>query len=133
MPEHSTVTSASATQDDAHYSPRLTNDDLAPVRQQTGAGTTFFFLDVGRAQHGRLCGGGQLLYAGPASWQVLICLLAGICIVQLCANGGEAEPADGRALRGDLPSGVRRFGANIPAVIRGLIAFARYGIQTARL
>ena len=64
MPEHSTVTSASATQDDAHYSPRLTNDDLAPVRQQTGAGTTFFFLDVGRAQHGRLCGGGQLLYAG---------------------------------------------------------------------
>ena len=35
MPEHSTVTSASATQDDAHYSPRLTNDDLAPVRQQT--------------------------------------------------------------------------------------------------
>ncbi|VFS69562.1 Allantoin transport protein [Raoultella terrigena] len=68
---------------------------------------------------------------GLASWQVLLCLLVGICIVQLCANL-VARPSQ----MAGVPYAVicRQafgvFGANIPAVIRGLIAFAWYGIQT---
>ncbi len=68
---------------------------------------------------------------GLASWQVLLCLLVGICIVQLCANL-VAKPSQ----MAGVPYAVicRQafgvFGANIPAVIRGLIAFAWYGIQT---
>jgi len=68
---------------------------------------------------------------GLASWQVLFCLLAGIGIVQLCANL-VAKPSQ----MAGVPYAVicRQafgvFGANIPAVIRGLIAFAWYGIQT---
>ena len=66
---------------------------------------------------------------GLASWQVLLCLLAGICIVQLCANL-VAKPSQ----MAGVPYAVicrQAFGvfANIPAVIRGLIAFAWYGIQ----
>ncbi|MBL1736364.1 NCS1 family nucleobase:cation symporter-1, partial [Klebsiella pneumoniae] len=59
------------------------------------------------------------------------CLLVGICIVQLCANL-VAKPSQ----MAGVPYAVicRQafgvFGANIPAVIRGLIAFAWYGIQT---
>ncbi|MBW4968312.1 cytosine permease, partial [Pseudoalteromonas sp. CR1] len=66
-----------------------------------------------------------------ASWQVLIALLAGICIVQLIANL-VARPSQQAAVPYPvicrLAFGV--FGANIPAVIRGLIAVAWYGIQT---
>jgi NCS1 family nucleobase:cation symporter-1 len=68
---------------------------------------------------------------GLASWQVLLCLLVGICIVQLCANL-VAKPSQMAGVPYAVISrqafGV--FGANIPAVIRGLIAFAWYGIQT---
>ncbi len=57
---------------------------------------------------------------GLASWQVLLCLLVGICIVQLCANL-VAKPSQ----MAGVPYAVicRQafgvFGANIPAVIRG--------------
>nr|MBA2815596.1 Allantoin transport protein [Candidatus Pantoea persica] len=65
---------------------------------------------------------------GLASWQMLICLLAGICIVQLCANL-VAKPSQ----MAGVPYAVicrQAFGANIPAVVRGLIAFGWYDMQT---
>ncbi len=67
---------------------------------------------------------------GLASWQVLLCLLVGICIVQLCANlvAKPSQMAGVYAVICRQAFGV--FGANIPAVIRGLIAFAWYGIRT---
>ncbi|MCR1565849.1 NCS1 family nucleobase:cation symporter-1 [Mixta sp.] len=132
MPEHSTVTSASATQDDAHYSPRLTNDDLAPVRQQTWSWYNIFSFWMSDVHSmGGYVVAASFFTLGLASWQVLICLLAGICIVQLCANL-VAKPSQ---LTGVPYAVICRqafgvFGANIPAVIRGLIAFAWYGIQT---
>ena len=46
----------------AGYSPRLCNDDLAPTRDQNWSWYNIFsFWMSGRAQHGRLRSGGELL------------------------------------------------------------------------
>ena len=74
---------------------------------------------------------GSLFALGLASWQVLIALLVGITIVYFLCNlvakpsqqAGVPYPVVCRS-----PFGV--LGANIPAIIRGLIAVAWYGIQT---
>ena len=66
-----------------------------------------------------------------ASWQVLVALIIGISIVQhLLQPGRQAQPGHGRTVPGDQPGvfGVR--GANVPAIIRGSIAIAWYGVQT---
>ncbi|WP_010287833.1 cytosine permease, partial [Pectobacterium brasiliense] len=68
---------------------------------------------------------------GLASWQVLLCLLVGICIVQVCANlVAKPSQMSGVPYAVICRQAFGVFGANIPAVIRGLIAFAWYGIQT---
>ncbi len=74
---------------------------------------------------------GSLFALGLASWQVLIALLIGIVIVNFFCNlvakpsqaTGVPYPVICRSVFGVL-------GANIPAIIRGLIAVAWYGIQT---
>jgi NCS1 family nucleobase:cation symporter-1 len=74
---------------------------------------------------------GSLFALGIASWQVLIALVAGIVIVQVFANlvakpsqvTGVPYPVINRAIFGVL-------GANVPALIRGSIAIAWYGVQT---
>ena len=68
---------------------------------------------------------------GLTSWQVFICLIVGISIVLFFANlvakpsqrTGVPFPVICRSVFGVV-------GANIPAIIRGLIAVAWYGIQT---
>ncbi|SQK74325.1 Allantoin transport protein [Tatumella ptyseos] len=68
---------------------------------------------------------------GLAGWQVLVCLLAGICIVQWFANlVAKPSQMSGVPFAVVCRQAFGVFGANIPAVIRGLIAFAWYGIQT---
>ena len=132
MPNSQKVSPTTADSVHPHYSPRLCNEDLAPTREQNWNWYnifSFWMSDV----HSM---GGYMVAAsfftlGLASWQVLLCLLAGICIVQICANL-VARPSQ----MAGVPYAVicRQafgvFGANIPAVIRGLIAFAWYGIQT---
>ena len=76
---------------------------------------------------------GSLFALGLASWQVLIALLVGITIVLLPLQPGRQ--AVSQAHRGPVPgasaaSSFGVLGANIPAIIRGLIAVAWYGIQT---
>ena len=74
---------------------------------------------------------GSLFALGLAAWQVLIALLVGITIVYFLCNlvarpsqaTGTPYPVASRISFGVL-------GANIPAIIRGLIAVAWYGIQT---
>lgn len=116
----------------AGYSPRLCNDDLAPTRQQTWSWYNIFSFWMSDVHSmGGYVVAASFFTLGLASWQVLICLLTGICIVQFCANL-VAKPSQ----MAGVPYAVicRQafgvFGANIPAVIRGLIAFAWYGIQT---
>ncbi|MCO7263472.1 NCS1 family nucleobase:cation symporter-1 [Dickeya zeae] len=128
MPENMTPAGSAP----AHYSPRLCNEDLAPTREQNWSWYNIFSFWMSDVHSmGGYVVAASFFTLGLASWQVLLCLLAGICIVQLCANL-VAKPSQ---LSGVPYAVICRqsfgvFGANIPAVIRGLIAFAWYGIQT---
>ena len=110
----------------ASYSPRLCNEDLAPTRDQNWSWYNIFSFWMSDVHSmGGYVVAASFFTLGLASWQVLLCLLVGICIVQLCANL-VAKPSQ----MAGVPYAVicRQafgvFGANIPAVIRGLIAFA---------
>lgn len=115
----------------AGYSLRLYNDDLGPVRQSWNWYNIFAFWMSDVHSVGGYLFAASLFALGLASWQVLIALLVGICIVQLIANL-IARPSQQAAVPYPvicrLAFGV--FGANLPAVIRGLIAVAWYGVQT---
>ncbi|WP_187298611.1 cytosine permease, partial [Rhodococcus sp. BS-15] len=114
------------------YDPRLTNEDLAPLRKQTWTSYNLFAFWMSDVHSvGGYVTAGSLFALGLASWQVLIALLVGISIVYFFCNlvakpsqvSGVPYPVICRSVFGVL-------GANIPAIIRGLIAVAWYGIQT---
>ena len=114
------------------YDPRLTNEDLAPLRQQTWSSYNIFAFWMSDVHSvGGYVTAGSLFALGLASWQVLVALLIGIVIVNVFCNlvakpsqaTGVPYPVICRSVFGVL-------GANIPAIIRGLIAVAWYGIQT---
>ena len=114
------------------YDPRLANEDLAPLNRQTwGWYNIFAFWMSDVHSVGGYVTAGSLFALGLTSWQVFVCLIVGISIVLFFCNL-VAKPSQ----RAGVPYpvicrtvfGVR--GANIPAIIRGLIAVAWYGIQT---
>ncbi|WP_027504625.1 NCS1 family nucleobase:cation symporter-1 [Rhodococcus sp. UNC23MFCrub1.1] len=114
------------------YDPRLTNEDLAPLRKQTWSSYNIFAFWMSDVHSvGGYVTAGSLFALGLASWQVLVCLLVGISIVYVFCNlvakpsqvAGVPYPVICRSVFGVL-------GANVPAIIRGLIAVAWYGIQT---
>ncbi|KJK48465.1 nitrate reductase [Lentzea aerocolonigenes] len=114
------------------YDPRLTNEDLAPLKKQTwGSYNIFAFWMSDVHSVGGYVTAGSLFMLGLSSWQVLLALLVGIGVVQVFCNlvakpsqvTGVPYPVICRASFGVL-------GANVPAIIRGLIAVAWYGIQT---
>lgn len=114
------------------YDDRLTNEDLAPLRKQSWGTYNFFAFWMSDVHSvGGYITAGSLFSLGLVSWQVLVSLLVGILIVQFFCNlvakpsqvTGTPYPVICRA-----SFGVK--GANIPAIIRGLIAVAWYGIQT---
>jgi NCS1 family nucleobase:cation symporter-1 len=116
----------------AGYDDRLANSDLAPLRKQTWSSYcifAFWMSDVHSV--GGYVTAGALFSLGIASWQVLVSLVIGILIVMVFCNlvakpsqvTGVPYPVINRAI-----FGVR--GANIPAIIRGCIAIAWYGVQT---
>jgi NCS1 family nucleobase:cation symporter-1 len=114
------------------YDPRLTNEDLAPLAKQSwGSYNIFAFWMSDVHSVGGYVTAGSLFALGLSSWQVLISLLVGISIVYVFCNlvakpsqvTGVPYPVICRSVFGVL-------GANVPAVIRGLIAVAWYGIQT---
>ncbi|NKE61838.1 NCS1 family nucleobase:cation symporter-1 [Lentzea sp. PSKA42] len=115
-----------------HYDPRLTNEDLAPLKKQTwGSYNIFAFWMSDVHSVGGYVTAGSLFMLGLSSWQVLLALVVGIGIVNVFCNlvakpsqvTGVPYPVICRASFGVL-------GANVPAIIRGLIAVAWYGIQT---
>jgi len=114
------------------YDPRLTNEDLAPLGKQTWSSYNIFAFWMSDVHSvGGYVTAGSLFALGLASWQVLVALLIGIVIVNVFCNlvakpsqaTGVPYPVICRSVFGVL-------GANIPAIIRGLIAVAWYGIQT---
>ncbi|MXP67607.1 NCS1 family nucleobase:cation symporter-1 [Pantoea sp. Aalb] len=114
------------------YSPRLYNKDLAPTREQNWSWYNIFSFWMSDVHSmGGYVVAASLFTLGLTSWQVIICLILGIYIVQICANL-IAKPS---YISGVPYAVISRqafgvFGANIPAIIRGLIAFTWYGIQT---
>ncbi|MFI9384911.1 NCS1 family nucleobase:cation symporter-1 [Kutzneria sp. NPDC052558] len=112
--------------------PRLANDDLQPLAEQRwGAYNIFAFWMSDVHSVGGYVTAGSLFLLGLSSWQVLVALLVGIVIVQVFCNL-VAKPSQAAAV--PYPVICRAafgvLGANIPALIRGLIAVAWYGIQT---
>jgi len=114
------------------YDDRLANSDLAPLRKQSWSSYNIFAFWMSDVHSvGGYVTAGTLFSLGIASWQVLVALIVGIAIVNLFCNlvakpsqiTGVPYPVINRAI-----FGVR--GANIPAIIRGLIAIAWYGVQT---
>jgi NCS1 family nucleobase:cation symporter-1 len=114
------------------YDARLTNEDLAPLREQRWGSYNFFAFWMSDVHSvGGYVTAGSLFALGLAAWQVLVALLIGISIVYVLCNlvarpsqaTGTPYPVISRVAFGVL-------GANIPAIIRGLIAVAWYGIQT---
>jgi NCS1 family nucleobase:cation symporter-1 len=114
------------------YDPKLTNSDLAPLKKQTwGSYNIFAFWMSDVHSVGGYVTAGSLFALGLNSWQVLISLLVGIVIVQFFANliaKSSQQTSAPFPVICRATFGVQ--GANIPAVIRGLIAVAWYGIQT---
>ncbi|WP_082542973.1 NCS1 family nucleobase:cation symporter-1 [Microbacterium sp. Root53] len=114
------------------YDPRLANEDLAPLRKQKWTSYNIFAFWMSDVHSvGGYVTAGSLFALGIASWQVLVALLVGIVIVQVFTNL-VAKPSQ----RTGVPYPVvNRFlfgikGANVPAIIRGVIAIAWYGVQT---
>ncbi|PWJ27394.1 NCS1 family nucleobase:cation symporter-1 [Branchiibius hedensis] len=114
------------------YDPALTNEDLAPLRKQTWSTYNIFAFWMSDVHSvGGYVTAGSLFALGIASWQVLASLLIGITIVFFFCNL-VAKPSQRTAVPYPVINravfGVK--GANIPAIIRGFIAVAWYGVQT---
>ena len=114
------------------YDERLTNEDLAPLKEQTWSWYNIFAFWMSDVHSvGGYITAGSLFALGLTSWQVFVCLIVGITLVLFFCNlvakpsqrTGVPYPVICRSVFGVL-------GANIPAIIRGLIAVAWYGIQT---
>jgi NCS1 family nucleobase:cation symporter-1 len=114
------------------YDPRLANEDLAPLKDQNWSWYNIFAFWMSDVHSvGGYITAGSLFALGLTSWQVFVCLIVGISIVLFFCNlvakpsqrTGVPYPVICRSVFGVL-------GANIPAIIRGLIAVAWYGIQT---
>jgi NCS1 family nucleobase:cation symporter-1 len=116
----------------AYASERLYNTDLAPLKQRFWGWYQVFCMWMADVHSvGGYLFAGSLFALGIAAWQVLVCLLVGIVFVMFLTNL-VAKP--GVDLGVPYPVVCRLsfgvFGANIAAVIRGVIAIAWYGIQT---
>ncbi|GAA1880014.1 NCS1 family nucleobase:cation symporter-1 [Pseudonocardia ailaonensis] len=116
----------------ASYDDRLTNEDLAPLKKQTWKSYNFFAFWMSDVHSvGGYVTAGSLFALGLAAWQVLIALLVGIVIVYyLCNLVARPSQATGTPYPVISRSAFGVLGANVPAIIRGLIAVAWYGIQT---
>ncbi|HBO72360.1 MAG TPA: nitrate reductase, partial [Acinetobacter sp.] len=115
----------------ANYSPKLSNEDLVPAKQNWTWYNIFSFWMSDVHSMGGYVVAASLFSLGLANWQVLLALLIGIMIVQIAANL-VAKPSQ---ISGVPYAVISRqafgiYGANIPALIRGLIAVSWYGIQT---
>lgn len=111
---------------------RLYNEDLAPAEERRWKGFDLFAMWMSDVHSiGGYTFAAGLFYLGIVAWQVFLALVIGglIIFVGLLAAGfagqkhGVPYPVISR-----ISFGV--FGANIPALIRGIAAIFWYGIQT---
>ena len=114
------------------YSERLYNEDLAPVTERTWTGYSLFAMWMADVHSiGGYTFAAGLFFLGLAGWEVFLALLVGIVAVYFLMNlTGIAGQRHGvpYPVLARLSFGL--FGANIPALIRAIIAIFWYGIQT---
>ncbi|WP_199546460.1 NCS1 family nucleobase:cation symporter-1 [Streptomyces sp. N35] len=112
--------------------PRLTNEDLAPAKERKWKVFDLFALWMSDVHNlGNYTFAAGLLVIGMSVWQVFTSLLVGFILIYIGMNAmgkmgqkhGVPFPVISR-----ISFGV--WGANIPALIRAVIAIAWYGIQT---
>lgn len=116
------------------YSDRLYNEDLRPLREDERSWTTYSLFCTWMADVHSIGGytfAAGLFFLGLTGWQVFVALIAGIALVYFLINltsvAGQKHGIPYPVLS-RISFGV--FGANIPALIRALIAIFWYGIQT---
>ncbi|AGP31852.1 NCS1 family nucleobase:cation symporter-1 [Corynebacterium terpenotabidum] len=112
--------------------PELINDDIAPLKEQKwGSYNIFAFWMSDVHSVGGYTTAGALFAMGLTSWQVLLALLVGIFIVYFACNlVSLPSQRSGTPFAVVCRAAFGIQGAKIPAMIRGLIAVAWYGIQT---
>ncbi|MBV9656440.1 MAG: NCS1 family nucleobase:cation symporter-1 [Acetobacteraceae bacterium] len=115
-----------------YFSERLYNSDLAPLKNRFWTWYQVFCMWMSDVHSvGGYLFAASLFALGLQGWQVLVCLIVGIVLVMYLTNW-VAKP--GVDLGVPYPVVCRLsfgvYGANIAAIIRGLIALAWYGIQT---
>src|SRR5215210_4133578 len=114
------------------YSERLYNEDLAPVKERTWTAYSLFAMWMADVHSiGGYTFAAGLFFLGLTGWQVFLALLVGITAVYFLMNlTGIAGQRHGvpYPVLSRLSFGL--FGANIPALIRAIIAIFWYGIQT---
>ncbi|MBW0102855.1 NCS1 family nucleobase:cation symporter-1 [Pseudonocardia sp. KRD291] len=131
-PEPPPATSGTPGEIKPEYSDRLTNSDLAPLKKQSWTSYNFFAFWMSDVHSvGGYVTAGSLFALGLAAWQVFVALIVGIVIVYaLCNLVARPSQATGTPYPVICRSSFGVLGANVPAIIRGLIAVAWYGIQT---
>jgi nucleobase:cation symporter-1, NCS1 family len=118
----------------ASYSDRLYNEDLRPLKDHEREWTTYSLFATWMADVHSIGGytfAAGLFFLGLTGWQVFLALMVGITAVYFLMNlisvAGQRQGIPYPVLA-RISFGV--FGANLPALIRAIIATFWYGIQT---
>lgn len=116
----------------AGYSPRLYNEDLAPSEHRKWGFYSLFAMWMSDIHSlGGYTFAAGLFAIGLGAWQVFLALVVGIVIVFLLMNlSGYAGQKTGVPYPVLARISFGTIGANLPALIRALVAIAWYGIQT---
>jgi nucleobase:cation symporter-1, NCS1 family len=114
------------------YSERLYNEDLAPVKERTWSGYSLFAMWMADVHSiGGYTFAAGLFFLGLTGWEVFLALIVGIVVVYFLMNlSGIAGQRHGVPYPVLARISFGLFGANIPALIRAIIAIFWYGIQT---
>lgn len=127
------VAPASHLADDHRANPRLYNADIAPRDNRGNWGTTNLFNWWMSAWHslGGYAFAVGLFSLGMNGWQVLLGMSVGMVVMLIASN---LMGVAGQKLGVPFPVFARVsfgvYGANLPAMIRAVVAVAWYGIQT---
>ncbi len=113
-------------------SERLHNEDLAPAKERTWGTYSLFAMWMSDVHSlGGYTFAAGLFFLGLTTWQVFVALIFGITIVYVLMNlTGMAGQQHGIPYPVVSRLSFGLFGANIPALIRAIVAVIWYGIQT---
>lgn len=115
-----------------HVSPRLSNEDIAPVKEQTWGVYNLFAMWMSNVHS--VAGyvfAASLFTLGLGGFQVFSALIMGIFLIYFFTNwAGRAGQKYGIAFAAFCRPSFGVFGANIPSMLKAATAICWYGIQT---